>query len=423
MPYACNEDGKSRRQKLYVKAFVSFFALMLLFTMLSRAADSFAIAKVYTEKAKRGKLSHETMCEGRLEPREKLYISSEEGFRIQEVKVEPGQTVTAGEPLIILDNKDIEEQLFKAEMELKLLELKEQSLYLIIYDSSGDRAVEKAQIEFQRAHNDMELNKEINGGTVLESDKRAVEDALLNLQTAIDEKEKSEADNKSAKERNEIDKKTVRLEIKLKNKEITHLTELVGKDCIISAENGGTIDEIYINSGEKTSGGNLISLIPEDSEYYFKAEADKENTKNIKPGDLTEITLEGQKIPIKDAEVKWVKFSAANKNTVEIAVEIPRDDELYNGMGASMKHVRSTDEYEKIIPLSAVRSSTGGDYVLAVTEVNTVMGNETVSYRIAIDVLDKDGTKAAVKGLNNEDVIVSSNKPIEESDRVRVKHK
>jgi len=54
MTYNYKEDKKEIRQKLYAKAFVGFFALMLLFTMLSRAADSIAVVKVYTEKAKRG---------------------------------------------------------------------------------------------------------------------------------------------------------------------------------------------------------------------------------------------------------------------------------------------------------------------------------------------------------------------------------
>lgn len=423
MTHAYNEDEKNKRQKLYAKAFAGFFALMLLFTLLSRAADSVAVAKVYTEKARRGRLSHETLCEGRVEPWEKLYISSEEGFKIQEVNVEQGQAVTAGEPLIILDNKDIEEQLFTAETELRLLELKKQSLYLNSYDSPGDKAVEKARAELQRAQDDMELNKEINGGTVLEADKRAAEDALLNLQAAIEEKEKAETESKAAKEKNEIDKEAAELEVQLKNKEISRLRELAGGGSVISAERAGTVDEIYVKAGEKTPGGNLISLIPEDSEYYFKAESDKEKAKYIKPGDLAEITLEGQKIPIKDAEVKWVKLSADDKSTVEIAVKIPGGDGLYNGMGASMKHVRPTEEYDKIIPLSAVRSSTGGDYALAVRKVNTVMGSEAAAYMVTIEVLDEDGTHAAVKGLNDEEVIVSSSKPIEESDRVRVKPK
>lgn len=420
MTYGYKEDGKNRRQKLYAKAFAGFFALMLLFTILSRAADSFAVAKVYTEKPKRGRLYYETLCEGRIEPLEKLYISFEEGFRIQEIKAEPGQAITSGEPLIILDNKDIEEKLFTAEMELKIMELKEQSLYLNTYELSGDEAVQKAETQLQRARNDMELNKEINGGIVLEADIRAVEDALLNLQGAIEEKEKAEADNEVAKEKNEIDKKTAELEIQLKNKEIDRLRQLVDTESVISAERGGTVDEIYVNAGEKTSGGNIISIIPEDSEYYFKAETDKEKTKYIRQGDMAEITLEGQKIPIKDGAVKWVKLSAADKNTAEIAVKIPKRAELYNGMGASMKHVSPTEEYEKIIPLRAVRSSTGGDYVLAVKEVNTVMGNETAAYRVIIEVLGEDGTNAAVTGLSDEEVIVSGNKSIEESDRVRV---
>lgn len=421
MIYTRNEDEKNNKQKLYAKAFAGFFIFMLIFTVLSRAADSVAVAKVYTEKAKMGKLSHETVCEGSIKPREKQYISSEEGFRIQEVKVEPGQSVTKEEPLIILDSKDIEEQLFAAEKELELLELKEQGLYLNTYNTPDYSAVEKAQAELQRTQRDMELNKEINGGMVLEADKRAVEDASFNLQAAIDEKEKAEADNKAASEKNEVDIKTVKVEIELKNNEINHLKELLRQECVITAKKDGTIDEIYIKAGEKTSGGNLISFIPEDSEYYFIAETDKENVQTIKQGDLAEITLKGKKTPIKNAEVKWMRMLESGK--MEIAVEIPGNNELYMGMSASMKHIKHTDEYEKIIPLSSLRSNTNGDYVLAVKDVNTVMGNETDAYKIFVEVLDKDGANAAVKGLNNEDIIVSGNKPVEDSDRVRVMKK
>jgi multidrug efflux pump subunit AcrA (membrane-fusion protein) len=423
MTYGCKEDEKNKKQKLYAKALAGFFALMLLFTILSRAADSVAVAKVYVKKAERGRLAHEMFCEGRMEPKEKLYISSEEGFIIREIKVEQGQVVTAGEPLIILDGSDIEERLSVAETELRLLELKKQSLSLNTYDSSGDRAVEKAEEEFQRAQEDLELNKEINGGIELKKDKRAVEDALLNLQAAIDEKEKAQAADKVARERNEIDKESAELEIQLKNKEIISLRELSAAGSAIYAGRGGTIDEIYVKPGEKTSAGNLISIIPGDSNYYFKAEADKESAKYIKPGDLAQITLEGQKAPIKDAEVKWVKFSSSDKNTVEIAVEMPENNELYSGMAASMKHVKTTEEYSKVVPLSAVRSSGAGDYVLGVKKVNTLLGEEDAAYRINIEVLDSDGSRAAVSGVSDEEVIVSSNKPVEESDRVRAKTK
>ncbi|WP_313341691.1 HlyD family efflux transporter periplasmic adaptor subunit [Sedimentibacter sp.] len=423
MTYDCKENEKNKKQKIYAKALAGFFVLMLLFTTLSRAADSVAVAKVYAKKAERGRLSHETLCEGWMEPREKLHISSEEGFIILEIKAEQGQSVTAGEPLIILDASDIEEQLSAAETELRLLELKKQSLSLNTYDSSGDRSVEKAEAELKRAQEDLELNKEINGGIKLEKDKRAVEDALLNLQAAIGEKEKAQAADKAAREKNEIDKESAELEIQLKNKEISSLRELAAVGSAIYAEISGTIDEIYVKSGEKTSGGNLISIIPGNSKYYFKAVTDKEDAKYIKQGDSVEVTLEGQKAPIKDVEVKWVKLSTSDKNTVEIAVEMPENNELYNGMAASVKHVKITEEYSKVVPLSAVRSSGTGNYVLGIKNVNTLLGEENAAYRINIEVLDNDGSKAAVSGLSNEDVIVNSNKPIEESDRVRVKTK
>ena len=133
--------------------------------------------------------------------------------------------------------------------------------------------------------------------------------------------------------------------------------------------------------------------------------------------------MKGQKAPIKEAEIKWVKPSPSDKNTVEIAVEMPENNQLYSGMAASMKHVKTTEEYSKVVPLSAVRSSGAGDYVLGIKNVNTILGEEDAAYRINIEVLDRDGSRAAVSGLSDEAVIVSSNKPVEEADRVRVKTK
>jgi hypothetical protein len=62
------------------------------------------------------------------------------------------------------------------------------------------------------------------------------------------------------------------------------------------------------------------------------------------------------------------------------------------------------------------------NYVLAVTESNTSLGNELTAYRINVMVLEKDYRTAAVEApISPEDnIIISSNKNIEEGDRVRI---
>lgn len=414
-------DKKSIRQKNYIKLFVGFFVVMFLLTLLSRAADSLTVARVIVDKAKRGSLNYETVADGIIESSDKIYVKIEEGFKTEKINVNKGEFVKAGDTLIILDKKDIEEQLFKAETELELLKLKKQRLNLETYENEGDAAVEKAQIELNRAKRDSDINKEINKGIEMEKDKRAVEDAMLNLQSAEKEKEKINISNKASKGKNEIDKKSTELEILLKTNEINRLKDLCSNNNIILAESDGIIDEIYIKEGEKTTGSNLISIIPHKASCSFKAIIDAEKAKYIKIDDAIQITLQGKQIPINDVIIKSVIPINGGKNMVEITAEIPEGKEVSHGMRATMKHVHRTDEYNRIIPISALRSSSQGDYILVVKETNTVMGNEKSVYKLDVIVADKDSSFAVItSGINDEIIITNSNKSISEGDRVRI---
>lgn len=412
---------KNNRQKIYLKLFIGFFVVMSLLTVLSRTADSLTVARVTVDKAKRGSLSHGTVADGIIESSEKVYVKIEEGFKVEKINVTKGEFVKIGDPLINIDKKDIEEQLFKVQTELQLLELKKQGLNLETYDNKGDEVVKKAQLEIDRAKRDRDINKEINGGIELEKDKRAVEDAELNLQTAITEKEKTNVSNRVAQEKNEIDKKSTELDILLKTKEINKLNELCAMGNIITAENDGSIDEIYIKEGEKTTGSNLISIIPEKSKFLYKATINGEKAKYIKVGDSIQITLAGKQVPIDNVVVKSVMSADDCKSMVEIIADMPDGTEASNGMSASMKHEKKTDEYDRIIPIESLRSTNQGDYILVIKETNTVMGNEKSVYKLDVTVADKDSSFAAItSGLNDETIIINSNKPISEGDRVRI---
>ena len=421
MSFMKDTDKRNDRQKTYVKLFIGFFIVMLLLTVLSRAADSLTVARVTVDKAKRGNLNHETVADGIIESSEKVYVKVEEGFKAEKINVAKGEFVRTGDALITLDKKDIEEHLFQAETELELLELKKQRLNLETYENEGDAAVEKAQLELDRAMKDRDINKEINNGIEMEKDKRAVEDAMLNLQATKKEKEKLIINNKVLIEKNEIDKKSTDLEILLKTNEINKLKNLCSDKNIILAESDGIIDEIYIKEGEKTTGSNLISIIPSNDSCNFKAIIDAERAKYIKIGDVIQITLEGKQIPINDVAIKSATYTDDGKGMVEITAEIPVGKEVYHGMRAAMKHVHKTEEYNKIIPISALRSSSQGDYILVVMETNTVMGDEKSAYKLDVVVADKDNSFAGfTSGINDEIIITNSNKPISEGDRVRI---
>ena len=74
-----------------------------------------------------------------------------------------------------------------------------------------------------------------------------------------------------------------------------------------------------------------------------------------------------------------------------------------------------------MVPRSAVRSDSNGDFVLVITAKSTPLGNRYMATRVDVKTLATDDTMAAVSGLSNNDfVITNSSKPIETGMQVRI---
>lgn len=405
-------------QKKYVKALISFFIIIFLLTILSRGLDSVAVAVVKVQTPRRGSINHETLIEGNIEASGKNKIKIQEGFKVDTIYVEKGESVAKGDKLLYLDKEEIEKQLYRMLVEIEIIELNKQSIELQTYENIYEEEIKKAQIALDRAINDRDMNIQING-VELENDKRAVEDAESSLNLAVKQKEKQDAKNEELLKKAENEKKRLELELQLKRNEYKNIEELNEIGNIVYAEEDGIIDEIYVREGEKTTGGEAISIINTSTDYIFTGKTDKEKAKYIKAGDRVSLKLSGKNIPINEAEIKSISPEPESGN-VKITVLLPENSNISHGMSAEIKHVYSTDEYSKTIPIGALRSDMIQDYVLVIVEKNTVMGKEKIAYRVNVEVVDKNDAFAAIDFTGSEEIIIKSSKPISEGERVRV---
>ncbi|NYB73747.1 HlyD family efflux transporter periplasmic adaptor subunit [Sedimentibacter hydroxybenzoicus DSM 7310] len=405
-------------QKKYIKALISFFIIIFILTILSRVADSVTVAVVMVQTPRRGSINHEIVIEGSIEASGKNKIKIQEGFRIDAIYAERGQRVAKGDKLLYLGKEEIEKQLSRLQIEIEILELNRQNIELQTYENIYEEEIKRAQIALDRALNDRDINIQING-VELESDKRAVEDAEISLNLAVKQKEKQDAKNEEDLRKNENEKKRLELELQMKRNEYKDIEELNKVDNIVYAEEDGIVDEIYVKEGEKTTGGEVISIIDSGAEYIFTGKADAEKAKYMKAGDTISIKLSGKTISIDNVEIKSI-IPEPEDSTVKITAVIPENSNISPGMSATARHIYSTDEYPRIIPIRALRNDNGQYYVLAVEEKNTVMGKEKISYRVNVEVADKNDSLAAISSVGNEEIIIKSNKPISEGERVRV---
>jgi len=197
------KGGRRRMKKKVVQMLGGFLVLMLLFTMLSRAADGMGLPRVETVTAQKMSIVHKVTAEGKVEQNREQAVLTEPNQIVKAVYVDEGQQVEAGDLLFELDMEELKEQILLAEQEIakqdlqmgdsqsakdvaaarKALEQQRASSDYAEAKSQSDRAVEKARQELEAAKKALEEPGTISAG---EKEEDAVE---AELKRAVEEKE------------------------------------------------------------------------------------------------------------------------------------------------------------------------------------------------------------------------------------------
>ena len=96
--------------------------------------------------------------------------------------------------------------------------------------------------------------------------------------------------------------------------------------------------------------------------------------------------------------------------------------EVEPGTTLNLSVGQKSAQYDTIVPNSALRSDSNGDFVLVVTSKSSPLGNRYIATRVDVEKVLSDDTNTAVSGgLNPYDyVITTSSKPIKDKDMVRL---
>lgn len=194
-------------KKRVIGAFAGFLAAMLLFTFLSRAADSLSVAKVTVKKAERGKVNHTVTGTGTVVQNREQAISTLAGQTVKSIYVEEGQQVKKGDLLFEIDLINLKEQILKQKQEMKKADLQSQDAASSraaqaqknaitqgraaedygVAASKGNTSVSRAAAELQKAKNKLKALENSDGS---QTGTDAVEEVLK--QTCEDKKEEYE---------------------------------------------------------------------------------------------------------------------------------------------------------------------------------------------------------------------------------------
>lgn len=439
---------KKRNTAFWLKGFAWLLAVMLLFTIIARAADAFTVAKVRVVSPSARKLQYHVLAEGRIEKNREISIVTCPDLLVESIRVSEGQRVKKGTVLAKLAKESLNEQIGKIQDEIKTIELEnaaakankrqeqrkqQQGLARAKSDyaqvkKKNEKALLDARKEIEKAKE--MLKKQKKKGKGQEENSVAEWKALLaETRKAYKEtKEAGEAEEKAAKRAMEdampdgtVDNSTAIHQISVKNldRELQKLQAVQKKKGKILAPKDGVITGVLINVGQRTPDSGIFNMTDDSAGLKFVGQLMAEDAKYVSTGDT--VTLHTAE---KEKEVSVTSLEMdESREFMNITALLPaRAFSL--GETASLQVVQESENYSCTVPAAAVYQDSNKSYVYLVQTEETVLGKQEVARKMEITVLEKNSSYAALEPgiLDSESqIIADTDRFVESGDRVRLR--
>lgn len=474
-----------KRKERAVRYFAVFLIFMLICTIVSRGIYAYQMPQVTLGSSEARTLIHTIEAYGTVLTKEEQPVTVEEGLLVEKVSVTEGQKVAKNDVLLQIDVEDLQKVLEKNQLQLQIEEAKlseansskATALERANQDfkdtaASVNEKVSQANREYQEAQwalsefpseeeylkaackgdeQYQKLFKASKKKDATKEEKQAFADYQKNLtkqlqetyrqekqtlKTNVTEKEKAlnEADAsrsesiKQAQRAVEDAKKTAdtgscfeqQSQISLLKKKRDVLLKLQESEGKIFSEIEGCIGRIFVHAGERTTDTAALVISDSNGEKLFQAVLPQEEKAYVNAGDTMNISFDGGKKQLYDVVIHAAGELEDGSCQVTGKLE---DTEIALGESGKMTIQKDTGNYECCIPLSALYSDNGSDYVLLAKEQRTILGEELISEKRKVKVLDKDADYAALEEnavTEDEKIIIDAKKEVKAGERVRL---
>ena len=254
------------------------------------------------------------------------------------------------------------------------------------------------------------------GTTVTDEEIEAAEKKLSDAQQALNNAKN--ADDKTS------DVESLRVEnIKKELDRLADEVERLHKNNVgteVRAKVAGMISEINYVAGNEIKAGSIIAKIQIiEKGYYVEFDVTNEEAARIRPGEIASIQYYWG--PTIEAIVESIKNSTSNPGKAK-TVRINISGEIEVGRQLTFNLGERGQNYDTVVPKSAIREDSNGKFILTVVSKSTPLGNRYTAVRVDVTVLAEDDTNCAISlGLyGSEFIITTSTKPIKDGDQVRL---
>ncbi len=239
---------------------------------------------------------------------------------------------------------------------------------------------------------------------------QSVYDLLKEEQTALAADINAELD--LSKTNKDIEQKKAQIE-KLKEKSM---------GSAVKAPVAGTISSVKYVAGETTKPEEVMAVIlPEGKGFSLSISVTNEQAKKVQIGDMAELQNSWY---YEDARVMLsaVKADPDKPGINKLLVFDVSGSTIQEGQSLSVSVGQRSQEYELVVPNSAIREDNDGKFILIVESKSSPLGNRYIATRVSVEVKASDDNNSAISAplYGSEYVITTSTKPVEAGKQVRL---
>ena len=388
-----------------------FFFVMVLLTLIARGTAGAKLARVSVISPGGQELKQSVQFYGTAKPVANVFITVPGGLTIEKVLKEPMDSVAKGDAIALINQAALDEAVIRQRASLRQMELSLESQLKWSGISTRDvEAAEKALAKAQEAFDKIKSDSEVSA-----KDKTAAREKLTAAQDTLKLEQDAYYEEVLQKQPSA---RTMMLDIAAAQEEVDTLIQVQNTGYQILAESAGLLADQPLTEGTVTSGTELISICSSGNGLtltFQVTQADADSLLKYQPelkatqSEFEEI-LRSYDVSLETRNMDMVTFTSKLRETEWTDKGITITGDLWKS------------DYDLCLPMSALRQDSHGYFVYVMETTQTLMGTDKRVVRRDVYIENTDGRYAAVSGnLNsNDQVILSSSKPLSDGDSVRV---
>ena len=448
-----------------------FFLWMLDFTLLARGTSGALLPEVQLSTPAPNTITQSLTATGTIQWAAGSLFYLPEGLLVEAVFVSEGEAVQEGDKIAALRREDVEQKLRSLQAELAQKQTEYARLTKPVAADSYD--LEKAQQALQAAYQAAEnsaaawAEKEANAGSerdalqrelnerqekaaqyareiaekqaqreLLQQEESPDEEIISRIEAELTQLTAEETQNREALAEaearlNEADaalesvqsqreeaaanaaSATVLAEqIREMESSVETLKKLDEQEGVFCAPQTGTVESLQLMQGQ-TSGQVGGSISDPERGYQIRFALEAEDAVQDTAG-VTVTVMQGAK----SESVKINSSVSQQDGGVVLSAALTGSDWQ---VGKAELTIRlSETEYDCCLPVSALHSDNGGDFVYSVEERNTILGLQNIVRKVYVEVVERNNELAALRNYTTgAPVVAATTKSLQEGARVR----